>query len=283
MKKLTKYKYSCSVAVTFVFILFLSLTSGKTSDTDDPNQIDPNDLPNDSPFLTDGKLDLDAVVNHFENLYRADSSISTARLTVTKPRRTKTMELKIWTKGEEKALIVIQAPLREKGIATLMVEDNLWNYFPKINRTIRIPPSMMQSSWMGTDFTNDDLVKETSLDEDYNYDLIGRSDDPNGWLVRFTAKPDTVGLWERFDLVLSPDGRLPIQAKYFDRKARHARTFYWDKVKKFDNRLIPARMTLIPQDEDKKGHKTEMTYLDIDFNKDIPSGTFSLSELERKR
>jgi outer membrane lipoprotein-sorting protein len=249
----------------------------------DPNQIDPNDLPHDSPFLIDGELDLDAVVDHFENLYRAGSSISTARLTVTTPRRTKTMELKVWTKGEERALIVVQAPLREKGIATLMVQDNLWNYFPKINRTIRIPPSMMQSSWMGTDFTNDDLVKEASLDEDYNYELVGRCEDPNGWLVRFTAKPDTVGLWKRFDLVLSPDGRLPIRAKYFDRKLRHARTFYWDKVKKFDNRLVPARMTLVPKDEDKKGHKTQMTYLDIDFNVDISAGTFSLSELERKR
>jgi outer membrane lipoprotein-sorting protein len=283
MRKFTRFKYSCLVAVTFVFILSVGSAVTETADANDPNQIDSNDLPLDGPFLIDGELDIEAVVDHFENLYRADSSISTARLTVTKPRRTKTMELRIWTRGEEKALIVVQAPPREKGIATLMVGDNLWNYFPKINRTIRIPPSMTQSSWMGTDFTNDDLVKETSFDEDYSYELVGRLQDPNGWLVRFTAKPDTVGLWERFDLVLSPDGRLPIQAKYFDRKLRHARTLYWDKVKKFDNRLIPARMTLIPKDEEKKGHKTEMTYLDIDFNMDIPSGTFSLSELERKR
>mgnify|MGYP001087407246 CR=1 FL=1 len=269
--------------IALLFTIFLSSAESESSDRPDPNQIDPNDLSVDSSFIKDGKLDLSAVVNHFENLYRADSSISTARLTVTKPGRTKTMELKIWTKGEEKALIVIQTPPREQGIATLMVGDNLWNYFPKINRTIRIPPSMMQSSWMGTDFTNDDLVKETSLDEDYNYELTGRSEDPNGWLVRFTAKPDTVGLWERFDLVLSPDGRLPVRAKYFDRKGRHARTLYWDQIKTFDNRRIPAHMTLIPQDEDKKGHKTEMTYLKIEFNVDISASTFSLSELERKR
>jgi outer membrane lipoprotein-sorting protein len=283
MKMLTSFKLHRIFVAALVFILVVTLTGADISDRHDPNQIDPNALPKDSPFLKDGELDLDAVVDHFENLYRADSSISTARLTVTKPRRTKTMRLKTWTEGEEKALIVIQAPPREEGIATLMVGDNLWNYFPKIRRTIRIPPSMMQSSWMGTDFTNDDLVRETSLDEDYNYKLIGPSEDPNGWLVRFTAKPDMVGLWERFDLVLSSDGRIPVQAKYFDRKGRHARTLHWDQVKTFDKRRIPAHMTLIPQDQEKKGHKTEMTYLDIEFNVDVPAGMFSLSELERKR
>lgn len=283
MKTLTECRYYRLFAVTLFIILLAISIDIQAAGRNDPNQIDLNDLSVDSPFFKDGELDLTAVVDHFENLYRADSSISTARLTITKPNRTKTMELKVWTKGEEKALIVIQAPPREKGIATLMVGDNLWNYFPKINRTIRIPPSMMQSSWMGTDFTNDDLVKETSLDEDYNYELVGRSEDPNGWLVRFTAKPETVGLWERFELVLSPDGMLPVRAKYFDRKGRHARTLYWDQVKTFDNRRVPAHMTLIPQDEDKKEHKTEMTYLKIDFNMDIPASTFSLSELERKR
>jgi outer membrane lipoprotein-sorting protein len=266
-----------------VFLIFSDAAGSEINDKNKSNQIDSNDLSLDTYFIKDGQLDLEAIVDHFENLYRAASSISTARITVTKPNRTKTMELKIWTKGEEKAIVVIQSPPREKGIATLMVKDNLWNYFPKINRTIRIPPSMMQSSWMGTDFTNDDLVRETSLDEDYDYELTGRSADPNGWLVRFKAKPDTVGLWKRFDLVISTDGRLPVRAEYFDRKGRHARTLYWDQVEIFGDRRIPAHMTLIPEDTDKKGQKTEMTYLKINFNMDIPDRTFSLSELERKR
>jgi outer membrane lipoprotein-sorting protein len=283
MKVPVSHARRCLLLAAFGFLLIVA--TARANETVDPNQhgIDPNELPIDSPFVKDGRLDLDAVVDHFENLYRADSSISNSRVTVTKPRRTKTMTLKSWTRGEEKALIVIQSPAREKGIATLMVGDNLWNYFPKIRRTIRIPPSMMQSAWMGTDFTNDDLVRETSLDEDYSYSLVGRSEDPNGWLVRFLAKPDMVGIWEQFDLVLSPDGTIPIEAKYFDRKGRHARTLYWDQIKDFAGRRIPAHMTLIPHDKDKKGHKTEMTYLEIDFNVDLADRMFSLSELERKR
>jgi outer membrane lipoprotein-sorting protein len=233
------------------------------------------------PFVKNGNLNLDAVVKYFEDLYRSEQSVSTAELTVTKPRSKRTLRMEVWTKGREKALVVILSPAREKGTATLKVEENLWNYFPKIRRTIRIPPSMMLASWMGSDFTNDDLVRESSFSEDYIYKLVGRGDDPPGWLIRFDAKPDTVGLWKRLELVVSEDGRIPLVARYYDRKDRLARTVHWDSVKVFDGRRIPSRLTLVP--EDKEGHKTELVYLEISFHVEVPDSTFSLSSLERKR
>jgi len=242
---------------------------------------DPNGPQNGPSFVKDGKIDVDAVVKYFEDLYRSDSSVSVAKLIVTKPRRERTLEMKMWTRGEERALIVIQSPAREKGTATLRVEKNLWNYLPRIKRTIRIPPSMMLASWMGSDFSNDDLVKESSYSKDYVYELVGPSEDPKGWRVRFTAKPDIVGLWNRFELVVSEDARIPLEAEYYDRKDRLARTVHWSEVKVFDGKRIPSRMTLIPQD--KEGHKTEMIYLDIDFDVDVPEATFSFSNLEQKR
>jgi hypothetical protein len=187
--------------------------------------------------------------------------------------------MKTWTKGQEKALIVILAPAREKGTATLKVDKNLWNYLPRIKRTIRIPPSMMLASWMGSDFTNDDLVRESSYSKDYVYKLIGRSQDPAGWLIRFDAKPGVVGLWNRFELVVSEDGRVPLKAEYYDRKDRLCRKLVWDKVKKFDQRRIPSHLKLVPQDE--TGHRTEMVYHDIDFEVEVSDSTFSLSRLER--
>ena len=262
------------------------------------HHFDVGDAP--SSFMKDGKLDIDAVVDYFENLYRSDSSISVAELVVKRPRNTRRLTMKAWTRGEEKALVVIQSPPREEGVATLRVGDNLWNYFPRIRRTIRIPPSMMQSAWMGSDFTNDDLVRETSYDEDYTYDLVGRSEDPSGWLIRFEAKPEIVGLWNTIELIVSDDGRIPLEAKYYDRKDRLARTMLWSEVKEFDGRRIPARMTLLPRDKNeewreehpekatemKQGeypYKTEMIYEDIDFDVNVPESTFSLSRLERKR
>jgi outer membrane lipoprotein-sorting protein len=242
---------------------------------------DPNNSPDDHHFIKDGKLDLKAAVEYFEDLYRSDSSISEVKMTLTRPRNTRALEMKIWTKGKEKSLILIKSPPREKGTATLKVDKNLWNYLPRIKRTIRIPPSMMLVSWMGSDFTNDDLVRESSFSEDYNYELVGPSKDPNGWLINFDAKPDVVGLWKRFELVISEDGKIPIQAGYYDRKDRLARKIFWSEVKDFNGRVIPAKMTLIP--EDKEGHKTEMTYIDIDFDVPVPDNTFSLSQLERLR
>jgi len=234
-----------------------------------------------SGFLKGGELDIEAVVKHFEDLYRSDSSISIVDLTVTRPRRTRTMTMKVWTRGRDKALIVIQEPARVAGTATLKVEANLWNYLPRIKRTIRIPPSMMLASWMGTDFTNDDLVRESSYIDDYAYRLAGRSDDPAGWMVRFEAKPELVGLWSRIELILSEDGTIPLQARYYDRRERLSRTMRWDEVRVFDSRRIPARLTLEPEDE--VGHKTEMHYRTIRFDVDVPEATFSLSFLERQR
>jgi len=266
-------------AVLFCVLAGLTSLQAETGPQEDPN--DAQQAGQEEPFIKDGKLDLEAVVKYFEDMYRADSSISEAKITITRPRYERTLQMKIWTLGEEKALIVIQAPPREKGTATLKVDKNLWNYLPRIKRTIRIPPSMMLASWMGTDFTNDDLVRESSYSEDYEYELVGPSQEPAGWLIRFTAKPDVVGLWNRFDLVVSKDGRIPIEAKYYDRKDRLSRILRWSDVKEFDGKRIPARLTLVPLD--KEGHKTEMIYLDIDFDANVPEATFSLSNLEQTR
>lgn len=237
-----------------------------------------------SPFRKDdGAIDLPAVVTHFENLYRSASSTATVEMTVVRPRRERSLTMKVQTQGDEKALVVIQAPPREKGTATLKVDENLWNYLPRIGRTIRIPPSMMQSAWMGSDFTNDDLVRESSYSKDYDYELVGPAKDPEGWLVRFTAKDGVVGLWERFDLVVSRDGTLPLTSAWYNRKGELARVMTWEQVKVMDGKRLPARMILVPKDKDEEGHKTVMTYKEIDFDVDLPASTFSLSRLERQR
>lgn len=232
----------------------------------------------DRRFVRDGGLDVEAVVRYFDHLYRSESSISVAELKVIKPRLERTMRMKIWSSGDEKALVLIESPAREKGTATLKVGKSLWNFFPRIKRTIRIPPSMMLQSWMGSDFTNDDLVQESSLVRDYSYEFTGCSTDPVGWVLQFTAKPDVVGLWKRFVVVLSEDGLIPLKATYYDRKDRLARTITWDNIKMFGEKRIPARMTLVP--EDKEGQKTEMTYVEINFNAEVPESTFSLLQLE---
>ncbi len=230
-------------------------------------------------FVQNGELDVDAAVAYFEDLYLSNSSIAEMEMTIVRPRRTHTMGMRAWTEGRDKSLVEIQSPPRDRGTATLKVDNNLWNYMPRIQRTVRVPPSMMLTSWMGSDFTNDDLVREASMVDDYDYETLGPSEDPKGWQVLFTAKPDMVGLWNKIELILNEDGAMPVKATYYDRRDRLARTLYWEDVRVFDGRKLPARMTLVPEDEE--GNKTVLHYKDLQFNTDLPRDLFSLSRLER--
>jgi len=224
--------------------------------------------------------DVDAVLARLDDLYRSTSSIARMEIIVTSPRSTRSMRMKAWSRGEDDALIVIEAPPREEGTATLRVGANLWNYLPRIARTIRVPPSMMLGSWMGTDFTNDDLVKESSLRKDFDAHVDRRSDSPPGWWVTLTVKPGIVGRWARIEILVSDD-LLPVEERHYDRKGRLARTIVFDEIKTLGGRRVPAHMVLTPTDVD--GQRTEMRYLDIQFDPALPDDTFSLSRLERSR
>lgn len=220
------------------------------------------------------------VLATLDDLYRSTSSIARMEITVSGPRSTRTLRVKSWTRGEDQALIVIEAPPREAGIATLKVKDNLWNYLPKVSRTVRVPASMMLGSWMGTDFTNDDLVRESSYRNDFDARLEGRSAQPAGWTLSLEAKPGVVGRWARITLVVADD-HLPLKMDYFDRKGRLARTMRFDDVQTMGGRRIPTRMALTPADAQEQ--RTEMRYLEVQFDVAVPDDTFSLSRLERQR
>jgi hypothetical protein len=224
--------------------------------------------------------DVDAILARLDDLYRSRSSIARMEIAVTSPRTARTLRLRAWTRGEEEALVVVEAPPREAGTATLRVGDNLWNWLPRIARTIRVPPSMMLGSWMGTDFTNDDLVKESSMRKDFAARVARRSDAPPGWWLDLEVKPGIVGRWARIELLVDDEG-LPVEERHFDRKGRLARTLRFDEVKALGGRRIPTRLLLVP--EGGEGQRTELRYLDVRFDAEVPEETFSLSRLEQGR
>src|SRR5512133_2866323 len=224
--------------------------------------------------------DVDRLLARIDDLYRSKSSIARMEITVTTPRKVRTMRIQAWTRGEEGALVVVEAPPREAGTATLRVGDNLWNWLPRIARTLRVPPSMMLGAWMGTDFTNDDLVKESSLRKDFAAKVDRRSPEPPGWWLTLEAKEGIVGRWARIELLVGDDD-LPITERHFDRKGRLARTMSFDEVKTLGGRRLPARMVLVPEGD--PGKKTEMRYLEAKFDVALPADVFSLSRLERSR
>ncbi|MBN8613955.1 MAG: outer membrane lipoprotein-sorting protein [Deltaproteobacteria bacterium] len=223
---------------------------------------------------------LEAMTARIDGLYRSSGTIARIELSIVTPRQSRTLRMQSWSRGEDRALIVIEAPAREAGTATLRRDRNLWNYLPRISRTMRVPPSMMLSGWMGSDVTNDDLTQSSTFARDFAGSVVGRSESPAGWLVRYEAREGTVGLWRRIEYVVGDD-LLPRVARYHDRAMRLARIMQFEDVRELDGRRIPTRFVILPQD--REGHRTEMRYLSVDFDADVPESTFSLTELERGR
>jgi outer membrane lipoprotein-sorting protein len=223
--------------------------------------------------------DVDLLLRSYDDLYDSTGTTARVEISIVTPKKTRTLRLRLWGKGEDRALIVIDAPPRDAGTATLKVDRNLWNYLPKISRTIRVPPSMMMGSWMGSDLTNDDLVRDSSYEDDYESEVVGRSEDPPGWKVRMKARPDAVGLWNSVEMVFAYDDWLPVMAQFFDRKDRLSRTMRFEDVKVLGGRRIPTLISIVPEREE--GRRTEFRYLDVEFDVELSDDTFSLSRLER--
>ncbi|MFN8058125.1 MAG: outer membrane lipoprotein-sorting protein [Vicinamibacterales bacterium] len=224
--------------------------------------------------------DVDALLAKIDDLYRSTSSIARIELEAVTPRTTRSLRVKAWTRGDDHVLVVIESPPREAGTATLKVGENLWNYLPRIARTIRVPPAMMLGSWMGTDFTNDDLVKESSMRKDFVARVDRASLDPPGWWLTLDVKPGVVGRWATIELLVSSDD-LPIEERHYDRKGRLARTMRFDDVRMLGGRRLPTHLVMTPTEP--VGQRTEMRYIEIEFDVPIAEDTFSLSRLENRK
>lgn len=222
-------------------------------------------------------IEVKELVSRMDELYRAKTSQTKMELHIVTPQWERTLTLEAFSEGMNKTLIRILGPKKDQGIATLRVEDQMWNYFPKVNKVIKVPPSMMMGSWMGSDFTNDDLVRETSLAEDYEMSLLK----PDGglYVVELKAKEDAAIVWSRLLLYIKEKELYPVRFEYFDDQNKLARKIVFKDLKSFGTKTIPSVMEVIPSD--KKGHKTVIRYLKANFDEALPKDLFSLRSLRR--
>ena len=190
------------------------------------------------------------------------------------------MTLAIWSEGTEKVLIRVLQPEKEKGTATLKVGSDIWNYLPKIDRTIRIPTSMMMASWMGSHFTNDDLVKESSISRDYEAKITGKQALPDGqcYVLDLIPRPEAAVVWGKITAYVRMSDHIPLKYEFFDEKGKLIRYQDLSVIKKMGGRTIPTVMTMIPVT--KKGKKTVLVIDKINFNVPISDDVFSLSKLK---
>jgi outer membrane lipoprotein-sorting protein len=163
------------------------------------------------------QIDVKEIVYQVDQLYRSQFSYSEIEMEIVTPHWQRTLSMQAWTQGMDQTFIRITAPDKEKGMATLRIKNEMWNYLPKTNKVIKIPPSMMMSSWMGSDFTNDDLVKEFSLFDDFSYQLIpSEKGSEDTILINCIPHPDLPVVWHNIVIAVRKKDHLPVWQKYYD-------------------------------------------------------------------
>lgn len=231
-------------------------------------------------FFTGFAQDAKEIVKTADKKMRGTTMEAEMVIKTTRPTWSREMSCKVWMKSNDLAMILIQSPAKDKGIAFLKRKKEVWNWMPSLERNIKLPPSMMTQSWMGTDFTNDDLVKESSVVEDYTHTIIGDTVIQNRscYLIQMLPKPTAAVVWSKVLICIDKKDFMELHSAFYEEDGKLINTMNSYDVKMMDGRLIPTRFEMIPAD--KKGQKTEMIYKSIRYNKPIEDNFFSMEKMQ---
>ncbi|MBI4666186.1 MAG: outer membrane lipoprotein-sorting protein [Nitrospinae bacterium] len=225
----------------------------------------------------------EAILRKIDDMWRGISSHAKLAMSVKTANYTRSIKLEAWSLGKEKTLVRIISPLKEKGTATLKSGDTIYTYLPKTDRTIRLTAGMMMGSWMGSHFTNDDLVKESRLTDDYFVEITfdGERDGKKMMDFDLTPKPEAAVVWGKIQMEVWVSGEdyIPVHEVYFDEDLKPARVMTFHNVRLFGGRRIPAVLKAVPSNL--PGEFTELTYEAMEFDIPLADSLFSLSELRR--
>lgn len=232
-------------------------------------------------------------IRRYEELMRGDGQVALFEMRVVRPQSTRTLRMRFWMRngrngGEDRALARVEAPAAERGVASLRLGNKMWSFVPSTGRVQQVPESMMMGSWMGSDWTNDDIARESSLLDDYR--ITGSKaldhEGPACETILVPRKGREV-TWPKIRIITRRGGEddlLPIKQEFFSRRAGElvlARTMHFSAIREMGGRRIPSRMVLEPAG--RPGRRTELRYLSLQFNAEIPESLFSLSNLQRGR
>ncbi|EIV8501111.1 outer membrane lipoprotein-sorting protein [Vibrio parahaemolyticus] len=223
------------------------------------------------------------IVQKSDQAMRGKSSYSEATMEIVRPDWTRSMTMKSWTKGTELSLVLVTAPAKDKGSASLKRHREMWNWVPSIERVIKIAPSMLSQSWMGSDFTNDDLINQSSIVVDYQHALLGNDsfEGDKVWVIEATAKPDAPVVWNKVTLWISQSTYLQRQVEFYDEFDERVNVLTTYDVKELGGRKIATRMEMKPVD--KPGNKTIFTTHQAQFDFDINDDFFSQQQMKSLR
>lgn len=211
------------------------------------------------------------------------TSTSIMAMTIVRPTWERSIEFKNWTSGREYALTLITAPAKDKGQSFLKRQNEMWNWNPTISRLIKLPPSMMSQGWMGSDYTNDDILKESSVVNDYDHQLVGEElyEGRLCYKIKMVAKEDAAVIWGHQVRWIDKKDFLFMKSELFDEDGYLVRTELGSDIKTMDGRLIPTRIELIPAED--ADQKTIIEIKEIEFNAPIQDSFFSQQNMKRVR
>lgn len=235
------------------------------------------------PFFISSQTNAKAIVQKAEDKMRGNSSYAEITIKIVRPTWQREMKMKTWSKGKKQALIYVTAPQKDKGTVFLKRDKEVWNYIPSIERNIKLPPSMMSQSWMGTDFTNDDLVKEASAADDYTHSLLGDSTIAGRSCHKILMKPnpDASVVWGKVLVWIDKKDYLQLRVEFYDEENVLVNVMIGSDVKEIGGRLLPAKMEMIPVD--KKGNMTVMIYDQLKFDLPLKEEFFSTQNMKQVR
>lgn len=226
---------------------------------------------------------VEEILRKSDSLMRGDTQTGIYSLIIVRPDWQRTIEFEFWSVGTDRAFIRIMEPVKERGVTFLKIKREMWQYVPRINRVIKIPPSMMLQSWMGSGFTNDDLVRESSLIDDYTHKLLGEVETSEGlaYHIELTPKPEAPIAWARLLYWVRKADYVPLRAEFFNERGSRVRTIAHSDIRNEGGRTIPTRLELV---EDRwPDRKTIMILNDLMFDQAISPSVFTQSNLRRTR
>lgn len=211
------------------------------------------------------------------------SSIMVMSMTIIRPTWQRTVEFKNWSLGRDYALTLITAPAKDVGQTFLKRGTEMWSWNPAISRLIKFPPSMMSQGWMGSDYTNDDILKESSVVNDYTHEIVGEEeiDGRLCYKIRMISKEDAAVVWGKQIRWIEKKDLLVLRADLYDDEGALVRTENGSEIKTIDGRTIPSHLELIPVEE--PGNRTLVDIKEIKFNVQIAESFFSQQNMKNMR
>ena len=221
------------------------------------------------------------IIKKADEKNRGETSQGEMTMTIVRPKWERSISMKTWSKGDKYFVIYITAPAKEKGQVFLKVDKEMWNWVPSISRMIKIPPSMMMQSWMGSDFTNDDLVKQSSIVVDYDHKLLAEENirEMDCYKIELIPHEDAPVVWGKIISWITKDGFNLWKSEYYDEDGYLINIENSSEIKQMGDRKIPSRIEMIPADEPEK--RTIMEFKNIIFDKPIDNSFFSKQNMKR--